>query len=96
MARCWSSTGAEGSLSRRVDALRLAVLRGDLPAVNEVLELLLVLICVPVRLVAEDAPLLDEVFERGPGIARGSEAQLAGRLRRGEGASPTQQIEELR
>src|ERR1700738_228648 len=95
MAKCWLSTGAEGSLSRHLRALGLAVLRRKLPAVDEVLELLFVLVGVPVRLVSQHAPLLDEVFERRPGIARGAEAKVARRLRCGEGSSPSEQVEEL-
>jgi hypothetical protein len=58
--------------------LTIPVRGGELAAVDEVLELLLVLVGVPVGLVAEDAALLDEVLKRRARVALGSEAQLAG------------------
>src|SRR5439155_5358454 len=80
------------------DAVRLAFqVRGrDLAAVDEVLQLFLVLVGVPVGLVAEDAPLLDEVLESGAGVAPGAEAELACGLGRRERAAPAQQVEQLR
>jgi hypothetical protein len=52
------------SLDQRPVDLAVAIRRRDLAAVDEVLELLLVLVGMTVRLVAEHATLLDEVFER--------------------------------
>ena len=63
---------------------------------DEVFELLLVLIRVTVRLVAQDAPLLDVVVERGARVARGAEPQQARGLGGGQRAAPAQQIEQLR
>jgi len=64
--------------------------------VDEVLELLLVLVCVPVWFVAEHSPLLDEILKRGLRVARGAKAQLAGGFRRRQASPPADQVEELR
>ena len=60
----------------------LPVLRGQLPRVDEVLELLLVLIRMRVEGVAQDPPLLGEVLEGGTRVTRGAEAKLARSLGR--------------
>src|SRR5216684_1680674 len=89
--------GAGASLNpRRRYFLGLAVFGSQLPAVDEVLELLLVLVGMPVGFVPEDAALLDEVFEGRPRVPRGSEAQLSSGLRRGQGPAPAKEIHELR
>src|SRR5437867_13075237 len=62
---------------------------------DEVLELLLVLVGVPVGLVAENSPLLNEVLERGAGVARRPEPELARRFGRGQRAAPPQEVEEI-
>jgi hypothetical protein len=46
--------------------------------VDEILELLFVLVCVPVGRVAEDAALLDEVLERGLRVALRAESKFPG------------------
>ncbi len=74
--------GAVATRSRSANFFAFAVLGSQLPAVDEVLQLFLVLIGVPVGLIAEHAPLLDEVLKRGWGVPRGAEAQLPGGLRR--------------
>jgi hypothetical protein len=48
--------------------------------VDEVLQLFLVLVAVPVRLVAQDAALLDEILKGRARVTRRAEAELAGRL----------------
>ena len=58
-----------GRSSRNLLDLGFAVRRCDLPAVDEVFELLLVLIRVAVGLVAKHATLLDEILEGGVGVA---------------------------
>ncbi len=68
--------GAAATRSRSANFFAFAVLGSWLPAVDEVLQLFLVLVGVPVGLVAEHAPLLDEVFKRGSRVPCGSEAQL--------------------
>src|SRR5206468_2392345 len=89
--------GAAGSPSfLRFAIARLAVDGNRLAAVDEVFELLFVLIRVTVRLVAQDAPLLDVVVERGARVARGAEPQQARGLGGGQRAAPAQQIEQLR
>src|SRR5207248_1424409 len=69
---------------------------GELAAVDEVLELLLVLVGMAVRLVAKYPPLLDEVLECAARVACGPKAKLARGFGRGQGPPPTQQVEQLR
>src|SRR5437879_13371356 len=69
--------------------LPLAVGRRQLPAVDEILELLLVLVGVPVRLVPQHASLLDEVFERRAGVTGGAETEPRGCRGRGKSAART-------
>src|SRR5712691_10126701 len=89
--------GAAGSPSlHRFAVVALAVDRSRLAAVDEVFELLFVLIHVPVRLVTQHAPLLDEVVERGARVACGAESQQARGPGGGERAAPAQQVEQLR
>src|SRR5579864_2800777 len=98
--------GAGASLSRSLRlgrgrsvslALRaLPVLRGDLARVDEVLELLLVLVPVAIRRVAQDASLLGEILEGGPRVPLGPEAKLARGFGRRKRATPAQQVEQLR
>src|SRR5229473_4265911 len=89
--------GAAGSPSlHRFAVGRLAVDRNRLAAVDEVFELLHVLIRVAVSLVAQHAPLLDEVVERGTRVACGAESQQARGLGGGQRAAPAQQVEQLR
>jgi len=64
--------------------------------VDEVFELLLVLVCVAIGLVAQHPTLLDEVFECGTRVPRGAEPKLASRLRRRQRATPAQKVEQLR
>src|SRR5258706_13033724 len=93
MGKCSWST--EAGARFRLD-LTVAAGRWRLAAVDEVLELLLVLVGVPVRLVAKHPTVLDEVFERCARVAGRAKAQLPGRFGRGEGPAPPQQVEQLR
>src|SRR5947207_1267947 len=89
--------GAAGSLSLdRFAVARLAVDWNRLAAVDEVFELLLVLVRVTVRLVAQDAPLLDVVVESSARVARGAEPKHARGFGGGQRAAPAQQVEQLR
>ncbi len=72
--------GAVATRSRSANFFAFAVLGSQLPAVDEVLQLFLVLVGVPVRLIAEHAPLLDEVLKRGSRVPCGAKAQLPGGL----------------
>src|SRR5712691_9717716 len=76
--------------------LALAVLRRQLARVDEILQLLLVLVCVAVGRVAEDASLLDEVFERGARVSLGTKAELARSFGHRERAAPAEEVKELR
>src|SRR5712691_2492762 len=69
--------GAVATRSRSANVFAFAVLGSQLPAVDEVLQLFLVLIGVPVRLIAEHAPLLDEVLKRGSRVPCGGKAPPA-------------------
>src|SRR5229473_7255903 len=88
--------GAGSPSLHRLAVRRLAVDRDRLAAVDEVFELLLVLIRIAVRLVAQHAPLLNEVVERGSRVACGAESQQARGLGSGQRAAPAQQVEQLR
>src|SRR5260370_3352246 len=96
MVRCWSSTEAGASLSGQLGFFGLGVLGSQLAAVDEVFELLLVLIRVAIGLVPEHSSLLDEVVKRRLGVAGGSEAELARGFRDGKGATPAQEVQQLR
>src|SRR4029077_16544532 len=94
MERCSSLTGAVATRSRTGNFFAFAVFRSQLPAVDEVLQLLLVLIGVPVGLVPKHAPLLDEVFKRRSCVPRGRETQRpACRCRRYRPTPPKQSHE---
>src|SRR2546430_8340414 len=69
--------------------LTLAVGRRQLAAVDEVLQLLLVLVGMAVGVVAEHAALLDEILERRPRVPRRPQTPLSGRFGRREGSGPT-------
>ena len=90
----WRRRGALASADSPLTGV--AVDRNRLAAVDEVLQLLLVLIRVAVRLVPQDAPLLDEVVECGARVARGAESQQASGLGGGKRAAPAQEVEQLR
>src|SRR2546429_5898058 len=76
--------------------LTLAVGRRQLAAVDEVLQLLLVLVGMAVGVVAEHAALLGEVLERRPRVTRGPKTPLAGGFGRRERSAPTQPVEQPR
>ncbi|TMF37884.1 MAG: hypothetical protein E6I30_03390 [Chloroflexi bacterium] len=61
----------------------------------EVLELLLVLVYAVVGLIAQHAPVLDEVLESGARVPCRAESELAGRLGGGKRPSPAQQVQQL-
>jgi hypothetical protein len=68
------AAGARFSRDGFTVRLAVTVLRRHLAGVDEVFELLLVLVSVAIRRVAQDAALLGEVFEGGTRVARGAEA----------------------
>src|SRR5205807_3162283 len=94
--------GAAGSPSLlrfavpRLAVARFAIDRSRLAAVDEVLELFLVLIRVTVRLVPQDAPLLDVVVERRARVACRAEPQQARGFGGRQRPAPSQQVEQLR
>src|SRR5450759_2677585 len=90
------SSGRRRRCTVGVALLALPVLRGDLARVDEVLQLLLVLVRVAIGRVAQDAALLGEVLEGGARVTFGSEAKLTRGFDGREGASPAQQVEQLR
>src|SRR4029077_2729392 len=96
MERCSSLTGAVATRSRTGNFFAFAVFRSQLPAMDEVLQLLLVLIGVPVGLVAKHAPLLDKVFKRRSCVPRCAETQLPCSLHSRYRPAPAKQIHELR
>src|SRR5450756_565321 len=99
MAAGASLSRSLGRRRRRTVSLALhalPVLRGDLACVDEVLQLLLVLVRVAIGRVAQHAALLGEVLEGGARVTFGPEAKLARGFGSREGASPAQQVEQLR
>src|SRR5258708_24237160 len=63
---------------------------------DEVLQFLLVLIGVPIRRIAQHAPLLGEVLEGRARVPSGAKTELPRGLGSRERTSPTQKVEELR
>src|SRR5258708_1562629 len=63
---------------------------------DEVLQFLLVLIGVPIRRIAQHAPLLGEVLEGRARVPSGAKTELPGGLGSRERTSPPQKVEELR
>src|SRR5216684_7040535 len=87
--------GAVATRSRSANFFAFAILGSRLPAVDEVLQLFLVLVGVPVGLIAEHASLLDEVLKRRSRVPGGAEAQLPGGFCSRQRPAPTKQIHEL-
>jgi len=96
----WTGAAARFSLGLALDEgtvdFALSVRGRNLPTVDEVLELFLVLVDPVIGLVAQHAPVLDEVLESGASVPAGAESELASRLGGRKRASPAQQIEQLR